>query len=48
MTKEKAIEIIRDIVECYIDINNRDLTSTERREVINLIDDIENEIVNER
>ncbi len=41
MTKEKAVEIIREIVEDYIDISNSHLTSTERAEVIEVIDDVE-------
>ena len=41
MTKQEAIQIIRDVIECYIDINHS-LTSYERAEVIELIDDMEN------
>ena len=43
MTKQEAIQIIRDVVECYIDINHS-LTSYERAEVIELIDDMENQV----
>ncbi len=43
MTKQEAIQIIRDVVECYIDINHN-LTSCERAEVIELIDDMENQV----
>ncbi len=43
MTKQEAIQIIRDVVECYVDINHS-LTSYERAEVIELIDDMENQV----
>ena len=46
MTKQKAIEIIRDIVESYIDISNGNLTTTEKWEVIELIDQVET-LINE-
>ena len=45
MNKKEAIEIIRELVEKFIDVDQSQLTSYERRGVIELIDDTENWII---